>query len=152
MYTVTSRQRRFASFMTDVLIYVVVLNLFVEYVDSIIIDSFTISVFTAVLLKLMLDLILAFEHQVSDFFKKWDHSLSNVLRILSVWLILFSSKFLILEVVDIVFGDHVELGGFLSIIFLVIAMMVAREVFARIYEALGIEETESSEELESGHA
>ena len=144
MYTVTSRQRRFASFMTDVLIYVVVLNLFVEYVDAIVIDSFTISVFTAVVLKLLLDIILAFEHRVSEFFKKWDHAVSNVLRVLSVWLILFSSKFLILEVIDIVFGDHVELGGFLSVIFLVIAMMVAREVFARIYQALGKDESASS--------
>jgi hypothetical protein len=54
-----------------------------------------------------------------------------------VWLILFGSKFLILEVVDIVFGEHVELGKFLDVIVLVIALMVAREIVQRIYLALG---------------
>jgi hypothetical protein len=52
-------------------------------------------------------------------------------------LILFLSKFLILEVVDLVFGEHVELGKFLDVIVLVIALMVAREVFQRIYISLG---------------
>jgi len=37
--------------MTDVLVYVVVLNLYVGYSDSEAIDSFTISILTALLLK-----------------------------------------------------------------------------------------------------
>ena len=60
-----------------------------------------------------------------------------MLRILSVWLILFFSKFLILEVVDFVFGDRVELGSFLEVVALVISLMVARELFDRVYRALG---------------
>jgi hypothetical protein len=39
--------------------------------------------------------------------------------------------------VDLVFGEHVELGKFLDVILLVIALMVAREIFNRIYQALG---------------
>ena len=61
----------------------------------------------------------------------------RVLRIFLVWLVLFGSKFLILEVVDLVFGDHVELGKFLDVILLVIVLMIAREVFQRIYVSLG---------------
>ena len=56
--------------------------------------------------------------------------------------ILFGSKFLILEIVDIVFGEHVELGKFLDVIVLVIALMVAREVFQWIYLAFGEREPE----------
>ncbi len=141
MLTVTERQRRFGSFMTDVLIYVVVLNLFVEYSDAIVIDSFTISIFTAVVLKLLLDIIVAAEHRVSEYFERQNRPLSKVLRVVSVWLILFSSKFLILEVVDLVFGEHVELGGFLTVIMLVIALMVAQKVFEQIYQALGTSES-----------
>ncbi len=63
-----------------------------------------------------------------------------------VWLILFGSKFLILEIVDIVFGEHVELGKFLDVIVLVIALMVAREVFQRIYLSLGSSETASADD------
>ena len=52
MITITQRQRTFASYASDILIYVIVLNLFVEYIDNVIIDSFTISVFTAVVLRM----------------------------------------------------------------------------------------------------
>jgi hypothetical protein len=132
--SITERQRRFSSYAIDVLIYIVVLNLFVEHADAIIIDSFTISIFTAIVLKIILDLILGFEHRVSGYFKEHNQP---VLGVLAVWLILFLSKFVILEVIDIVFGEHVELGGFLSVLALVITMMIARAVFQRIYESLG---------------
>jgi len=46
--------------------------------------------------------------------------------------------------VDLVFGDHVELGKFLDVILLVIALMVAREVVQWIYLSLGEDATASS--------
>lgn len=138
----TKQQMIFFSWTKDVLIYIIVLNLFVEYNYKIVIDSFTISIFTAILLKILLEIILKLEHRVSDAFKAY-----RILRILLVWLILFGSKFLILEIVDIVFGEHVELGKFLDVIVLVIALMVAREVFQRIYVSLGPSETALAEDV-----
>jgi hypothetical protein len=134
MISITDRQRRYFSYANDVLLFIVVLNLFVEYVDAVIIDSFTISIFTAIVLKIILDLLLAFEHRVSGFFKEHNRPLFGAL---AVWLILFSSKFVILEIIDIIFGEHVELGGFLSVLALVATMMIARAVFQRIYQSLG---------------
>ena len=141
----TQRQLIFFSWTKDVLIYVVVLNLFVEYVEKVVIDSFTISIFTAILLKALLDVILGLEHRVAHFFEARPGKLSKFLRIMSTWIILFLSKFLILEVVDLVFGDHVELGKFVQVLSLVIALMVAREVFQRIYLALGSSQTAPAE-------
>ena len=135
--TITRGQEIFQSWTKDVLIYVLVLNLFVEYNSKIVIDSFTISIFTAIVLKILLDIILRFEHIVGDFFKARPGKLSNFIRIISTWVILFLSKFLILEVIDLIFGDHVELGKFLDVIVLVISLMVAREIFQRIYLSLG---------------
>ena len=140
----TRRQVIFFSWTKDVLIYVIVLNLFVEYVDKVVIDSFTISIFTAILLKALLDVILGLEHRVAHFLEARPGKLAKFLRIMSTWLILFLSKFLILEVVDFVFGDHVELGKFVHVLSLVIALMVAREV-QRIYMALGSSETAPTE-------
>ena len=128
----TKQQLVFFSWTKDILIYIIVLNLFVEYNAKVIIDSFTISIFTATLLKVLLEIILKLEHKVSATLSAY-----QVLRIFFVWLILFGSKFLILEVVDIVFGEHVELGKFLDVIVLVITLMVAREIFQQIYLALG---------------
>ena len=53
----TAAQRYDAGFMMDVLVYTVVLNLFVEFVDSIVIDSFLVSLLTAIVMKVMIDLI-----------------------------------------------------------------------------------------------
>jgi hypothetical protein len=138
---ITPQQRRFASVMTDVLVYTVVLNLFVEHAESVIIDSFSISILTAAVLKVILDLILAFEHRVSAFFGKFEGTWARVVGFVAVWAILFGSKFVILEVIDIVFGDHVELGGFLMVIAIVLAMMITRELVNRIYRALGEKDT-----------
>jgi hypothetical protein len=40
-------------------------------------------------------------------------------------------------VVDIVLSDHVELGGFLMVIAIVVAMMITRELVNRAHQVLG---------------
>ena len=107
LITITDAQRRFASWMTDVLVYTVVLNLFVEWVPGVEIESFTISIFTAVVLKLLLDVILYFEHTIRGWFGQRDGAAWRVLGGMATLGILFLSKFIILEVIDILFGDEV---------------------------------------------
>ena len=140
LITITRNQRRFASWMTDVLVYIVVLNLFVEHHKAIEIDSFTISILTAILLKLMLDAIELVEDRVRAFFKQGEGTASKVLGYVAFFTILFLGKLLILEVVDLVFGDKVELGHFIDVIVLIIAMIAARELMAWIYRRLGRQE------------
>ena len=128
----TRLQMIFFSWTKDVLIYVIVLNLFVEYSPVVIIDSFTISIFTAILLKILLEIVLLIEHKVAHLFKSY-----TFLRILFGWLILFGSKFIILEIINFVFGEHVELGKFLDVILLVITLILTRELFQWLYHRLG---------------
>ena len=140
----TRLQMIFFSWTKDVLIYVIVLNLFVEYSPVVIIDSFTISIFTAILLKILLEIIIKIEHKVSHFFKS-----NKFLRILFGWLILFGSKFIILEIINFVFGEHVELGKFLDVILLVIVLILTRELFQWLYRRLG--KTDSTPEKLGDH-
>jgi len=70
-------------------------------------------------------------------------ALSRYLEITTKFLILFTSKLIILEVVDFVFGDHVELGHFIEVLTLIIAMMAAKAIMAKLYQSLG--ETAPSE-------
>ena len=134
----SKRQLVFLSWTKDILIYTTVLNLFVEFNPKIIIDSFTISIFTAILLKILLEVILKLEHKVAEVLKGF-----KFLRILIMWLILFGSKFLILEVIDFVFGTHVDLGKFWDIILLIITMMIAREIIQKIFRSLGKREDQA---------
>ena len=98
--TITRAQEIYLSWMMDILLYIVVLNLFVEYLEAIVIDSFFISILTAVLLKAMIRVIGGLEHRVSHYFKQKEGTLYRILGIISVFSILFFSKFLILEVVE----------------------------------------------------
>ena len=134
--TVSARQGRFVSWLLYVLVYLTVLNLFVEYWDRVMIDSFTISVVTAALLAVLFKATLAIESRISGYFKTRKGAGALVLRILAVWGLLLGSKFIILEVVDIVFGEHVELGGILPFIVLAVSLIAAELIITRIHQSL----------------
>jgi hypothetical protein len=132
-----ARQRAFASWATDILLYIVVLNLYVEYSAAKVIDSFTISVLTAVLLKILLAIIMVGKSAVWRWAKSKESRVHTFVGILGVWAIAFSSKFVILEAVNLVFSDYVTFGGFGEVMLLVACMIVARELVERIYLWLG---------------
>lgn len=135
--TMTARQAAFADWMTDVLVYIVVLNLFVEYAPAVIIESFSLSILTAVLMKLMLDVITKFEHRIVGFFRSKEGAFFQVMGTVAFFTILAAGKLLILEVINLVFGDEVQLGHFIEVLVLIVAMMIARESVQRIYVRLG---------------
>ena len=135
--TITRNQGRFISWVTEVLIDIVVLNLFVEFVNTIVIDSFWISVLTAVLLKLMIDAVKGLERRVHSYFWAKDGVIWRALGLATVFSILFLSKFVILEAVNIVFGDHVELGHLIEIVAIIVTMLVVRAALQFVYERLG---------------
>ena len=94
--TVTRAQEVYASWYIDVLIYTIVLNLFVEYSEAVSIDSFTISILTALLLKVMLVVVESFEHHIHDYFAQKEGKPWKVLGYIVIITILFLSKLLIL--------------------------------------------------------
>ena len=136
--TISKKQDVFFSWTSDVLIYTIVLNLFVEHVDAVVIDSFTISILTAVLLKILLDVVMGLEHRVHHYFAQKEGTVFKFFGTVSLFAILFLGKLFILEVVNLVFGDHVELGHFVDVLALVLALMITRELFHRFYLWLGV--------------
>jgi hypothetical protein len=49
-----------------------------------------------------------------------------------LWLVLFGSKFVALEAIDLVFGSSVSLGGFFSVTELILVLMLARAAVRRL--------------------
>jgi len=136
-----NRQRRFMRYFTAILIDLVVLNLFVEYSDKVTIDSFTISLLAAILLQVLLKLTLAVEHRVADFFKARPGAWMKFWRFFFAWLVLFGSKFVILEAIALAFGEQVHFGGayhgIVTLIVVIVAMLIAEELVVRVYRKLG---------------
>ena len=147
--TITKWQLVYAGWTLTLLAYIVVLNLWVEFNDKVVIDSFVISIATSVVLLILLVIILGLEHRVKHWFAQREGTVYRVLGAVSTLLILFLSKFVILEVVDIVFGDHVSLGHLLEVILIVVAMMIAGQLMQTIYDSLGVNES-STESPPSG--
>jgi hypothetical protein len=110
----------------DVLVYVVVLNMFVEYFPQVLSETFTISVLTAVLLKVVLDVVVAAKDRVKRWFRQVSTPIGKVAVGLLLWVVLVGSKFLVLETVDLVFGARVSLGGFFSVTLLILVLLLSR--------------------------
>jgi hypothetical protein len=110
----------------DVFVYVVVLNLAIEYFPAVLSESFTLSVFTAVLLKLVLEVVVHVKNRVKGRLRAATTPLGRALAALLLWLVLVGSKFVVLTLEDLLFGDAVSLGGFFSVTALIIVLLLAR--------------------------
>ncbi|MBN9109318.1 MAG: hypothetical protein J0I34_11075 [Pseudonocardia sp.] len=126
---------RAAAAVVDVFVYVVVLNLFVEYLPSVLSETFTLSLLTAVLLKGVLELVVLAKNKVKTRFREAASPLGKVGAALLLWLVMFGSKFLVLETVDLAFGSRVSLGGFFSVSALIVVLMVARGLVRRLLDS-----------------
>ena len=130
----------FVRYFTAILIDLVVLNLFVEYSKHVTIDSFTISLLAALLLQILLKLTIAVEHRVAAFFIAKQGGFAKFMRYFCAWIVLFGSKFVILEAIDVAFGDSVSftgpIHGLVILIVVLVTMVLAEEVIVRIYRRL----------------
>jgi hypothetical protein len=134
-------QRLFVRYLMAVLIDLLVLNLFVEYSKNVTIDSFSVSVLAAVLLQVLLKVTIAIEHRIGAYFKAKPGGLMTFFRFFFAWLVLFGSKFVILEALTFAFGDKVRFegrfNGIVTLIVVIVAMLVAEELIVRLYRRLG---------------
>ena len=101
--------------MVDVFVYVVILNLANEYFPLVITETFTLSLLTAVLLKLVLEVVVFFKDRVKTRFKSAQTIVGKVGAGLLLWALLVGSKFVVLELVAIAFAGQVQLGGFFAV-------------------------------------
>jgi hypothetical protein len=109
-----------------VFVYVVVLNLATEYFPQVVTESFTVSILTALMLKVILEVVLAVKKGVKGRLDDASGTAAKILGGLSLWVVLAGSKFVVLKLEDLLFGDRVELGGFFAVTGLIIALMLAR--------------------------
>ncbi len=83
---------------------------------------------------------MAIEHRVALFYKSRPGGRAKFMRIFSAWAILFGSKLVMLEAIDIAFGHRVAFNGafhgVVAFVVVVIAMVIAEEAVARFVRVL----------------
>jgi len=139
--TYNTKQQLFIRYFTAILIDLTVLNLFDEYWGLVTIESFTISMFAAILLQVLLKVTMKIEHHVADYFRAKPWKGAKFMRLFSAWLILFGSKFVILGAVNIAFGEKVlfsgPLHGVVAFIVVLVVMLVAEISIVKLSRLLG---------------
>jgi hypothetical protein len=123
-----------AAAVVDVFVYVVVLNLFVEYLPQVLSETFTLSLLTAVLLKGVLEVVVAAKNRVKARFRQASTPIGKLAAAVMLWAVLFGSKFLVLEAVGLVFGSRVSLGGFFSVTLLILVLLLSRAAVRRLLQ------------------
>ncbi|HET6878226.1 MAG TPA: hypothetical protein VFH38_11905 [Jatrophihabitans sp.] len=116
----------------DLFVYVVVLNIAIEYVPSVISEGFTLSLLTAALLKVVLEVVLSLKTWITGRFRAATTARAKAVAAASLWVVAAGSKFVVLELIDVVFGDAVSLGGFVSVTLLIVALLVSRSAVRRL--------------------
>jgi len=136
----TDRQRLFVLFFTGMLVDLVVLGLFAEYSEKVYVDSFTTTLLAAIVLQILLKATIAAEHRILALFKGKSGFWWKSFKYFTAWLILFGSKFVILEALTLAFGRDVHFEGIwhgiVWLIIVVVTMVVVEEVIVRLYRRL----------------
>ena len=140
-YVSSNRQRVFLLYFVGALVDLVVLGLFDEYSDRVFVDSFTTMLLAAIVLQLLLKATIAVEHKVAAYWKaKAKSGFNTFMRYFCAWLVLFGSKFVILEALSFAFAKDVHFSGVFHgivwLIIVVVAMVVAEELVVRFYRKL----------------
>ena len=140
-HTPSPRQRAFFRYFTATLVDLAVLGLFAEYWDYVSVDSFTVMLLAAVVLQVLLKLTIVLEHKVAAYYNARPGGFNKFMRFFTAWLILFGSKFVILEALVLAFGDRLSFGGpfhgVVALIVVVMVMLAVEVAIVKLYRRMG---------------
>ena len=137
----SDRQRIFLLYFVGALIDLVVLGLFAEYTDKVYVDTFTTMLLASIVLQLLLKATIAVEHKVAAYWKsKGKSGFNTFMRFFCAWLVLFGSKFVILEALAFAFEKDIHFTGVFHgivwLIIVVVTMIIVEELVVRFYRKL----------------
>lgn len=146
-YQFNTPQRMFIGYTLAILVDLVVLSLIAEFSDYIFIESFSIALMVAILLQLLLKVTIAGEHKLANYFKSKPGTAPKVYRAITTYIILVGSKIIMLEAVNIVFGDAINFSGpfdgIVAFFALIFGILIAEFIVSKIYFSLEDKKRES---------
>ena len=116
----------------DVFVYLTVLGAAIQLFPAVISETFLLALLTAVLLKVVLELVLIVKKRILARIRSASHLVERVIAVATLVLILPGSKFVVLELTALAFGGAVQLGGFFAVTGLIIILMLARAGVRRL--------------------
>lgn len=133
----TTKQLAFQELFIGMLIFVATLGMLSEYTDIVQINSFSFVLLSAFVLELLTFVTLWLKKQVLEAMKQKFGEGRKPLKFLSVWPILFFSKFVFIWVLDLLFHDNIHINGFFGILLVVALVTAIQRLAYYVFERLG---------------
>jgi len=136
-YEVSSRQELFRTMFVGVLLYTVVLGFFNDYTHILHTGTYSVTFMVAIVLQVLTYLTFAFKDWVVKRIKNRGGNNQKLGIVLSVWAIMFFSKFVFLGAISVIFRGEVEISGFVGLLIIVACLTLVQWLVEAIYEKLG---------------
>lgn len=132
-----TKQLLFRELFVGTLIYSAVLGFFNDYTNIVYTKSFSSLFLASIILEMLTYLALLLKRRIVAPLKVQDGAKYRVLTGFIVWLIMFLSKFMFIWVIDLVFGDYVNIHGFFGILLVVLTVTVIHKLALIFFMKLG---------------
>lgn len=119
------------------LIYAVALGFFNDYTSIVRADSFSTIFAAAIVLQILTYYTFKLKGWLLGRLRGREGALYGFLRFFCLWLIMFSSKFVFVWVVDLIFGDAINIYGFFGILAVVASVTIAGKLADLVFAKLG---------------
>lgn len=89
---------------------------------------------TALLLKVVLELVVVLKSRILARLRAANRAPAKAVIAVGFWVVAAGSKFVVLKLEDLLFGDAVSLGGFFSVTLLIVVLLVSRAGVRRLLD------------------
>ena len=133
----TSKQRIFREWTSGTLIYAVVMGFFNDYTDFLRIESFSTMFLAALVMQALTSATFSVKKRVNGWYQGRTGTGTKIAHGLSIWAIMFFSKFVFLGVINIVFASAVEISSFVGLMLIIAVMVILSRLIEVIDRKLG---------------
>ena len=129
-------QLAFKELFVGTLIYAVTLGFFNDYTSIVEVRSFTFVVLAAFVLEVLTFGVLELKTAIVRRLRHRGTRTSLALMGFGVWLVMFTSKFVFIGAIDVIFGDDVEVSGFFGIFAVALVVTVVHRIADQVFVRL----------------
>jgi preprotein translocase subunit SecY len=117
------------------LLYAVVMGFFNDYTELVDVASFSTLFMASLVMQALTFATFGLKNRVSSWYRGRAET-NKIAHGLSIWAVLFVSKFVYLEVINIIFGSAVEISGFVGLVLIIAVMVIVGRLIVLIDQRL----------------
>jgi hypothetical protein len=132
-----SRQILFKEVFVGTLIYAVVLGFFNDYTSIVDAKSFSTIFYAAAVLETLTYCAFLLKDKIIALLNNRQELIYRILLFFCVWLVMFLSKFVFIWVIDLIFGNNINILGFFGILLIVLCVTIIHKLAEKAFIGLG---------------